>query len=175
LPLINPDEDPQLAALVLQYEALAAFAAERAALPGILARLEALAGGRHADTYKHSLRLAAALAAAGSGDLESARAHLEEEAADPDRDDGQGNELRRVALHIATATGSAAIAAIALRDPALAASNDVEVLRLYARWAEQHGDEAARQAAEARQAAQRRDALAALRSVDFAAPPARGD
>jgi DNA-binding winged helix-turn-helix (wHTH) protein/tetratricopeptide (TPR) repeat protein len=175
LPLINPDEDPQLAALVLEYEALAAFAVERAALPGILARLEALAGGRHAETYKHSLRLTAALAAAGSGDLESARAHLQEEAADPDRDDGQGNELRRVALHIATATGSAAVAAIALRDPALADSNDVEVLRLYARWAEQHGDDVARQRAEARQTAQRRDALAALRSVDFAAPPARGD
>jgi len=176
LPLINPDEDPQLAALVLQYEALAAFAVERAALPGILARHQALAERRGDGSLRHGLRLTAALAAAAAGDLDAARARLEEEAADPDRDDGQGNERRRVALHIATATGSAAVADVALRDPALADSNDVEVLGLYARWAAQHGDPAARQRAETRQAAQRRDALAALEGVDFAAPaPARAE
>lgn len=167
-PLVNPREDPQLDALVSQYEALAAFVAEREALPAIQAQLAAAGDG---TAYRHVRRLVAAVAAAARGDIGAATAKLEEESADPDRDDGQGNELRRFALHIALATGSEAIAQIAQRRDDLLSSNDAEVLRLYAEWSARRGDVAAHARALARIEEMRNGAAAALASVDFRLPP----
>ncbi len=171
-PLVNPREDPSLDALVSQYEALAAFVVEREALPAIQARLAAAGDGA---AYKHVRRLVDAVAAAARGDVAAATAYLEEESADPDRDDGQGNELRRFALHVALATDSEAIAKIAQRRDDLLASNDVEVLRLYAQWSARRGDAAVRERAQARIDELRRGALAGLEGIDVMLPPAKAD
>jgi DNA-binding winged helix-turn-helix (wHTH) protein len=168
-PLVNPREDPALDALVGQYEALAAFVVEREALPAIQARLADAGDGA---AYLHVRRLVAALVAAARGDVAAAAAHLQEEAADPDRDDGQGNELRRFALHVALATDSEAIAEIARRREDLLSSNDVEVLRLYAQWSARRGDTAAQARAEARIGDLRREATDALHDVGVTLPPA---
>lgn len=171
-PLVNPREDPALDALVGQYEALAAFVVEREALPAIQARLAAAGDGA---AYLHVRRLVAALVAAARGDVAAAAAHLEEEAADPDRDDGQGNELRRFALHVALAIpderAAEPIAQIAQRREEILSSNDVEVLRLYAQWSTRRGDAATRARAEARIDELRREAANALHDVGVALPP----
>lgn len=171
-PLVNPREDPALDALVSLYEALAAFVAEREALPAIQAQLAARGDG---PTYLHARRLVDAIAAAARGDIAAATAKLDEESADPDRDDGQGNELRRFALHIALATDSAAIADIAQRRDGLLASNDAEVLRLFAEWSARRGDREAQRHAEARGDDVRRGALTALEGVDVDVSPPRAD
>ncbi len=154
------------------YEALAAFVAEREALPAIQAQLAARGDG---PTYLHARRLVDAIAAAARGDIAAATAKLDEESADPDRDDGQGNELRRFALHIALATDSAAIADIAQRRDGLLASNDAEVLRLFAEWSARRGDRDAQRHAEARGDDVRRGALTALEGVDVDVSPPRAD
>ncbi|MBO9664389.1 winged helix-turn-helix domain-containing protein [Dokdonella sp.] len=175
-PLVNPREDPALDALVSQYEALAAFVAERGALPAIQAQLAAAGDGA---SYLHVRRLVDALAAAARGDLAAAAAKLEEESADPDRDDGQGNELRRFALHVALATpderAAEPIARIAQRREDILSSNDVEVLRLYAEWSARRGDTATRARAEARIDELRREAATALHGVDVTLPSAPAD
>lgn len=171
-PLVNPREDPQLDALVSQYEALSAFVAEPEALPAIQAQLAAAGDGA---AYEHVRRLVDAVAAAARGDLAAASARLEEESADPDRDDGQGNELRRFALHIALVADSEAIAKIAQRRDDLLASNDVEVLRLYAQWSARRGDAITRARAEARIDELRREAANALHDVGVTLPRAPSD
>ncbi|HUD41294.1 MAG TPA: winged helix-turn-helix domain-containing protein [Dokdonella sp.] len=170
-PLVDVQEDPSLAALVLQYEALAAFVAEPGALPQIHARLKQMvADAKSPDTYRHAARLIEALAAAAAGDREAAAAALRAERDDPDRDDPQRNELSRVALHIALAHDDAAIAALASDGADPLASHDAEVLRLYAQWADAHGAAALAAQARQRRADIERGAREALAAIEFALP-----
>ena len=67
------------------------------------------------------------------------------------------------------------LATVGRRREDLLASNDVEVLRLYAEWSTRRGDAATRARAEARIDELRREAAAALRDVGVTLPPARMD
>jgi DNA-binding winged helix-turn-helix (wHTH) protein len=170
-PLVDTQEDPSLAALVLQYEALAAFVAEPAALASIRARLrQVLADAKTPDTYRHAARLIEALAAAAAGDREAAAAALRAERDDPDRDDPQRNELSRVALHIALARDDATIAALASDGFDPLTSHDAEVLRLYAQWSEARGEHEVAARARQRRADLERGARETLAAIEFALP-----
>jgi len=170
-PLVDVQEDPSLAALVLQYEALSAFVAEPAALAQIHARLcQVVAAAKTPDTYRHAARLIEALAAAAGGDREAAAAALRAERDDPDRDDPQRNELSRVALHIALAGDDATIAALASDGFDPLTSHDAEVLRLYAQWSEAHGDRQVAERAQQRRADLERGARETLAAIEFALP-----
>lgn len=170
-PLVDVQEDPSLAALVLQYEALSAFVAEPGALAQIHARLrQVVAAAKTPDTYRHAARLIEALAAAAGGDREAAAAALRAERDDPDRDDPQRNELSRVALHIALAGDDATIAALASDGFDPLTSHDAEVLRLYAQWSEAHGDRQVAERARQRRADLERGARETLAAIEFALP-----
>jgi hypothetical protein len=159
---------------VVALEALAAFASERTALPAIVSHGERIRGDA-ADPalHRHSRRLTGALASAAAGDTDTARSLLAEEAADPDPDDAQANDVRRFALHIALATDVATIAAIASAGLDATTNNDAEVLRLLREWSVRHHDDATRDRADARLAELQRRALEALGGVDFSVPPPR--
>lgn len=161
-PLIDLAEEPQLAQLILHNEALAAFVAEPTALPAILARFDALGTHDESSASRHDRRLVSALEAGARGDFAAARAALERESADPHPDDIEHNDLRRTAWPLALASEDPAFAAIALSGYDATRSNDAEILRLYARWAQARGDAEALRRAEARQAELRKRALAAL-------------
>lgn len=166
-PLIDRQQDPQLDALVFQYSALAAFAAERSALSTIA---QALADAGPDRAYLHVRRLVAGLVAAARGEADAAVASLAAEAADPDPDDGQGNELRRVALHVALALDSPAAAQLASHNADVLTSNDVEVLRLYAQWCARHGEPGMQQRVQARIDEVRQRATDALSDSGLALP-----
>lgn len=170
-PLVDVQEDPALAALVLRYEALAAFVAEPDALPAIHARLrQAVAEAKSPDTYRHAARLIEALVAAAAGDRDAAAAALRAERDDPDRDDPHRNELSRFALRIALSREDAAIAALASDGFDPLTSHDAEVLRLYAQWHDAHGDPAIAARARQRRADVERGAREALAAIEFTLP-----
>ncbi|ANB19493.1 winged helix-turn-helix domain-containing protein [Dokdonella koreensis] len=170
-PLVDPREDPQLAALVLRYQALAAFVAEPAALPAIRTHLAQVATETDPAVFLHAGRLVDALAAAAAGERAAALAALEAERDDPDRDDPQRNEFNRVALRIAIAGGDPAVAALVTAGFDPDANNDAEVLRLFAEWSAAHGQGTAAERARARRADLERRAREALAAIEFTLPP----